>query len=262
MGDRMDQVQYNVGDVVNGHVWTGTSWAPVNHVNGAGEPNQPYPVGAVVNGHRWDGMRWVPLASGTEQAANSPKPWYSRPSGIIGIVVASIFGLLFVLGTAFGGSDPGTSTTSAQTRQSSSPVAPKPTASSAAPTTPAPVPAGTTRVNEWTVKVAGIDRNASAAIENANQFNEDPDYQYVVVTLEGTNGAATVKNLQSFTVKLQGSDKVVYRDESLFMVMPQELATEAAPGGTVQAQFVFDAPEPALGAGAIVLVDDVPVAIP
>ena len=123
-------------------------------------------------------------------------------------------------------------------------------------------PKGTTRVNQWDVKVAEEDRDASAAIENANSFNEDPDYGYVIVTLEGTNGAAVVKDLQSFTVKFQGADKVVYRDDSFLMVMPRELATEAAPGGTVRAQFVFDLPPSAFGQGAVVLVDGVPVALP
>lgn len=257
LGDDMDQVRYKVGDVVNGHVWTGSEWVPVNHVSGAGRPMQPNQIGSVVNGHRWDGARWVPLPGQTHQAPSGSEAWYRKPAGIVGIVLAGLLGLFAIAGWAAGAGEESTSSTPAG--ESSWPVAPQSTPSVAAPA--APAPDGSTRVDEWSVKVVGIDPNASAAIRDANMFNEDPDYQYVVVTLQGTNGAATVKNLQSFTAKLQGSDKIVYRDESLLMVMPQELATEAAPGGTVQAQFVFDAPASALGPGALVLVDDVPVAI-
>ena len=41
-----------VGQISNGHQWTGSQWVPV--------PPRP-PVGQISNGHRWDGTRWVPV---------------------------------------------------------------------------------------------------------------------------------------------------------------------------------------------------------
>lgn len=258
-----DDVQYKLGDLVNGHVWTGTVWLPVNQVP-SGARTQTPPVGAAVNGHRFDGTRWVPLHPGAGPVAAGSKPWYLTPVGIVGVTLSAILGLAVVL-PALGAGDSAASSSNAQALGSGTPSVGEdltPETPATTPTESVVTPADRARVNEWTVKVADIDRDASAEIRDANMFNDDPDYTYVIVTLKGTNGADEIKDLSSFTVKLQGSNKTVYKDESFLMVMPRELATEAAPGGTVKAQFVFDVPQSALGDGAFVLVDDVPVALP
>ena len=259
----MEEVQYKVGDLVNGQVWTGTAWLQLNHGQPNGESTAPQPAGAAVDGQRWDSTRGGPTYQAVGPMGGPKRPWYRTSAGIIGIALSGIV-VLSVAGASLGTSDGGPAADTVGSQDSVTANAPQYAAPQPQNDTPdeVAVPAGATRVNQWAVKVADVDPDASAAIEDANQFNEDPTYGYIIVTLEGTNGADAVKNLQSFTVKLQGSNKTIYRDQSLFMVMPQELASEAAPGGTVQAQFVFDIPPSALGEGALLLVDDVPVALP
>lgn len=58
-GERMSDGpgDYQVGEVVNGHKWTGSTWEPVD----------TYQVGEIVNGHRWTGTAW-------EQVSVAPPP--------------------------------------------------------------------------------------------------------------------------------------------------------------------------------------------
>ena len=66
----------------------------------------PYNVGDVVNGHRWTGTEWEPVGTppgtppGTATPAAPPKkPWFKKWWGV-GLIA---FAVLVVLGVAFGG---------------------------------------------------------------------------------------------------------------------------------------------------------------
>jgi hypothetical protein len=69
---------YKVGDIANGHRWTGTTWEPVGP---AGQPSMTPPDG------------WTPAAM------TAKKPWFKKWWGI-GLIA---FGVLTLLGIAFGG---------------------------------------------------------------------------------------------------------------------------------------------------------------
>ena len=98
-----DTVTNKIGDVANGHVWTGASWEPV-----------AYPG--------------TPPGSGPVPPNGPAKPWYKKWWGITGITVGS----LLVLGSVFGGG--------AEDTKNDSATVPTPSASSApqSETNPAP----------------------------------------------------------------------------------------------------------------------------
>ena len=110
-------------------------------------------------------------------------------------------------------------------------------------------------VDGWDVKITEVALNANGAISSANPYNDPPTGQYVLVTLTGTNTTVDeFKDLDWLSARFLGSDKRVYDEGGA--VTPFDNAdgpTEAAPGGTVSAQFLFDVPVAALGSGASVL---------
>jgi hypothetical protein len=54
-----DDATYEVGDIANGHVWTGSEW--VTAIEGASADAESFAVGSVVNEHAWTGSDWVPV---------------------------------------------------------------------------------------------------------------------------------------------------------------------------------------------------------
>jgi len=50
---------YEVGDVANGHVWTGSDWVAV--LEGVAADAESFEVGSVVNEHAWTGSDWLPI---------------------------------------------------------------------------------------------------------------------------------------------------------------------------------------------------------
>ena len=78
-----------VGQVVNGHQWTGSQWVPfaapsVGQISNGHQWNgsqwvplpPPPAIGQVSNGHRWDSIRWVPI-----QPAQPIQPAPTAPGG-------------------------------------------------------------------------------------------------------------------------------------------------------------------------------------
>lgn len=54
-----DEVAYEVGDIVNGHVWTGDDWIKV--IEPVTDGVEEYQAGSVVNEHAWTGSDWIPV---------------------------------------------------------------------------------------------------------------------------------------------------------------------------------------------------------
>jgi hypothetical protein len=94
--------QHQVGEVVNGYRWNGTTWDQAvpgwGPSAGAGMPQ--YQIGEVVNGYRWTGVDWQPIAASWAATPALKKPWYQSPLGI-GLLIV---GALVIVGLAFGGS--------------------------------------------------------------------------------------------------------------------------------------------------------------
>lgn len=115
----------------------------------------------------------------------------------------------------------------------------------------------TAEVDGWTASVTKVVLNANADISLANQFNDKPTYQYVLVTVTGTNNQDSIEDLSWVDAKILGSDGVVYRQAAV--VTPADDAdtpTEAGKGGTVSTQYAFDVPQSALANGAYIVLGD------
>jgi hypothetical protein len=113
----------------------------------------------------------------------------------------------------------------------------------------------TVAINGWDIKIDKVVLNANAEVKAANEYNEPPKGQYVLVTVTGTNTTADeFKDLSALYARFLGSDKKVYDETYVYTSFDDaDLPTEAAPGGTVTHQFEFDIPASALGSGASAL---------
>ena len=115
----------------------------------------------------------------------------------------------------------------------------------------------TVTVGAWDVKVTGVQLQANQIIHQANEFNDKPAGQYVLVNYEATyNGeeriADTIVDLSwSFT----GTDAKVHNEtDAVTPADSDSWPTEARKGGTVKGQAVFDLP-PALIKGGTLTVE-------
>jgi hypothetical protein len=110
--------EYKPGDVVNGHVFTGTEWVPLNVVD------QPPPPPGAANpyaGMTWDGKRWVAPVNGVVPVAVPRTFWQRNGTGLIVVLVILVLGFVFfssqgafsssgsVSGTSGGGTNAGIS---------------------------------------------------------------------------------------------------------------------------------------------------------
>ncbi|MDR7086594.1 putative lipoprotein YbaY [Aeromicrobium panaciterrae] len=98
-------------------------------------------------------------------------------------------------------------------------------------------------VGDWDVRVTKVVLDANSAIEKANEFNEKPKGQYVLVSFEATyNGSERTADIFSdLSWTVTGNDNQV--NDSASAVTPADTAevpTEARKGGTVKGQVVFD----------------------
>lgn len=101
----------------------------------------------------------------------------------------------------------------------------------------------TVEVGDWQVKVTKVQLDAAEVIHKANQFNDRPKGNYVLVTYEGTyiGSERSADVWADLTWTFTTTDSQVHETSS--QVTPfenQELPTEARAGGTVQHQVVFD----------------------
>jgi hypothetical protein len=98
-------------------------------------------------------------------------------------------------------------------------------------------------VADWDVKITGINFNAAAQIHAANEFNDRPKGQFVLVTYAATytGHARTADAFSDLTWSFTTKDSQIHQAKS--EVTPadnQEWPTEARSGGTVRGQQVWD----------------------
>jgi|GEM_PF-6870022 len=149
-------------------------------------------------------------------------------------------------------------------RSDTAPESPETTEPPATETTTAD-PSPTTEIGErvsvgsWDIRVTKVVKNANTIIEHANEFNDRPRGQFVLVTYEATytgterTGATWLHLTWSFT---SADGKV---SETASQVTPadnQEWPDEARPGGTVRQQEVFDIPADQIGGGILTVEAD------
>jgi hypothetical protein len=88
-----------------------------------------------------------------------------------------------------------------------------------------PVPAGESlELGDWTVAVVGFTRDADAAIQRENQFNDPPHagQQYVMVTLRATyNGRGSEDPYFAMTWALISESGTLYEDATV--VLPEDM---------------------------------------
>jgi len=121
-------------------------------------------------------------------------------------------------------------------------------------------PSPTTRVGElvsvgsWDIRVTKVVKNGDEIIEQANEFNDPPRGQFVLITFEATytGSERTADAWADLTWSFTSADNKVSQTASA--VTPadnQEWPEEARPGGTVRQQEVFDIPADQISGGII-----------
>ena len=112
----------------------------------------------------------------------------------------------------------------------------------------------TVAMGDWDVTVTKVVKNANDIIRQANEFNDQPEGQYVLVTIEGTyNGAERKANIDWYIdTYFVGADQVIYDEAS--QVTPsdsEDWPQEARNGATVQMQEVYDVAGGQVGGGIL-----------
>lgn len=101
----------------------------------------------------------------------------------------------------------------------------------------------TVAVGTWEVRVTKVVRNADQVLTKANQFNDKPSGQYVLVTYQATYGGdeRTGDAMFDLSWSLTTNDAQVH--ETAAAVTPadsESWPTEARKGGSIRGQVVFD----------------------
>lgn len=112
-------------------------------------------------------------------------------------------------------------------------------------------------LDDWTVTVTEVERNADQTLAAANLYNQEPDHQYLLVTFEAVyNGDDRTASVDAdFTWSLSGNDNSVY--ETDYQTTPadnESWPSEVRTGGTARGQVVFDL-DPAVVDGALLSVE-------
>lgn len=233
---------------------------------------EPYKIGDVVNGHVLTATGWVPLGHAS-LTAPTVTPYVAPPrkgnkGKILGI--AAIVFLLFVVipviytaGQASNKANPAAPLASVSLSTPTPTPFPNPTEEPVATPEPAaeptpsqdsiiePEPSGLGKVGEtyvldnWTVTVTAINKNADAIIAEANMFNDPAEGQWVLVTYKATY-TGTERTADAFwdlTWSFTDTAQVVHDEGSA--VTPKDNAeapSETRKGGTVTGDLVFDIP--------------------
>lgn len=116
----------------------------------------------------------------------------------------------------------------------------------------------TVAIGDWEVTVTEVEPNANERVAAANEFNEAPTGQYVLVQYDATyNGDERSDDvLFSLMWAFLGSDGTVY--EPAFAVDESDVdpwPTEARQGGSVTDQVTFDVPAEAIEGGLVEVSD-------
>ncbi|MCK0112465.1 DUF4352 domain-containing protein [Ornithinimicrobium sp. F0845] len=108
---------------------------------------------------------------------------------------------------------------------------------------------GTAEVGDYTVAVTEVQLNANDALQATNSFNEAPEGQYVLVSLDVTyNGDEEADPWLDLFIELAGSDARVYDTSTCMAVTPNtvmDVPTLTA-GGQATFDVCFDVPQEAL----------------
>lgn len=209
----------------------------------------------------WNGTEWVPNVGAAPVAPVAAKR--SRKGlKIAGGVLAAI-AMLGVVSSVAGASETpaaNETTTSAGTNSEAADKDDKPAEETqqAAAEEPAAGPAvgDTLTVGDWEVVITEVDTDADSEIAKANQFNEDAEHQYVLVSYSATyvGDESSADAEWDLTFSFAGSDNVVYDPAMVVTPMDDEdVPTEARAGGTVEGDIAFDVPPSALEDGVIIV---------
>ncbi|WP_165700140.1 DUF4352 domain-containing protein [Ornithinimicrobium ciconiae] len=121
------------------------------------------------------------------------------------------------------------------------------------------LPLGTeAEVGDYTVAVSDVLLDANDVVQQANEFNDDPEGQYVLVSMEVTyTGDDEGDPWLDLNVELAGSDARIYDSSSCWGVTPNSVmdVPTLTTGGTADFDVCFDVPVEALDAPRI-RVDD------
>ena len=131
-----EEQPYQVGQIVNGHVWTGTEWLPIVNAptasSAVGEPSTP--------GHAETSQSaGAPVQSAAAKGGN----WFSRHKGLTAIAALLIIGIAIA---ASGGNSKSNNNTGTPAANTSSVPAASPTATDMAQSQPTPTPTPTPAV--------------------------------------------------------------------------------------------------------------------
>ena len=96
-------------------------------------------------------------------------------------------------------------------------------------------------LEDWTVKILNVERNANSIVANENMFNDKPAGQYVLVTYEATYQGAERKADVTWDLTWSLTDTASSVHDIVYAVIPgDDWPTEARKGGTVKQQVLFD----------------------
>lgn len=211
--------QYQVGDVVNGHRWTGSNWEPV----GTASPESP----------------GQPMQTMTAPAPDK-KPWYKKWWGI-GIIV---LGILIVIGLLFGGgSDTTTATDEPAASETSAPEEPATEGEEPAPAEEAAAGIGTpVRDGKFEFTVTNVQPGVA---EVGPEFvTETAQGSYTLVSMKIENIGDEPQTFFSDNVKGTDSQGRQLSSDSMATLVANEnnngWIDEINPGNFVEAIVVFD----------------------
>lgn len=202
-----------------------------------------YRIGEVVNGHRWTGSVWEPVTHGAAPQApqTPPKSWYTTWWGITLIA----FGALILVGLIFGGSGGETTTTTPQPEQTAAQEetpteAAQPDADSGAPGVGEPV-----RDGKFEFTVADVQTGVDQVGDDF--LNQEAQGSYTLVTMKVENIGDEAQLFDSSNVSgtdSQGREVSSDSEASLYANENTEaFLNEINPGNSVTAIVVFDLPK-------------------
>jgi hypothetical protein len=138
---------------------------------------------------------------------------------------------------------------------STSPSSSSSSGGSGAGTESSPVPIGeAATVGDYDVTVTGVITDADEIVAGANQFNEPPTGQYLVVEMSVQyNGTAEGSVFWDLTYVFNGTDNRQYTDSDCSAVLPEDAIDVPTlnAGGTASFQVCMDVPPAAISGGQL-----------
>lgn len=216
--------QYQVGQVVNGHRWTGTTWEPVADPGGAGSSGQPM----------------APMGTPPKKA------WYKRWWGI-GLLA---FGALMLITTIFGGGgddaatdEPAATETSAPAEEPTDGATEETPTEEAAPEESAAGIGDPVRDGKFEFTVTDVESGVAEVGEN-EFLTEEAQGAYTLVSMRIENIGDEAQTFFSDNVKGTDSKDRELASDSTATLYANEgndaWISEINPGNFIEAIIVFD----------------------